>query len=161
MDPKLFDGLSIPKLRLGNRPQLAFEIPPDADQIKDAAPEPVPDAVFGDARHPRAMVDRNFFGGRPAAVNQDWQKAMPTVERENAVHRPAPEGAQGAAGVVKIRAQRGLSRPARNARGDTAQPVVLAIDPPAADEIHVEQFGEQPRQIRRVSLQTTVERRED
>src|SRR5213596_3638221 len=83
--------LLIRKFRGLHATEAPLLIPGNTHQIKNAAPEPVPDAVLGNAGHARAMVDRHFTDRRGGALNQDGQKAMPAVERENTVQRGAFE----------------------------------------------------------------------
>src|SRR5579859_2567683 len=45
--------------------------PRDPEQVNDPAPQPVPKAVFGNARHAWPVVHRDFANLRPAAVGQD------------------------------------------------------------------------------------------
>src|SRR5207249_4712478 len=153
--------LLVREFRDGHPPQPALLIPSDTHQIKNAAPEPVPYAIFGEPGHARAMINRHFLDRRTGAQNQDGQKAMPAVEREDTVQRGAFECAQAAAGVTKVRAQNGPARPARDSRGYPTEPIVLAIDPEAADEIEPVQFGEQSGQVCRIILQIAVERGDD
>src|SRR6266571_2943089 len=146
------------ELRQGDPPQSALLIPPDADQIKNPAPKPVPDTVFGHPRNAWPVVHGDFLSGRAPALNENREKAMPAVEGEDAVQSRAFECAQATARIPEIRSQNRFPRPARDARGDSTQPVVLAIDPHAGDEINAVQFGEKPRQISGVILQVAVER---
>src|SRR6266571_7449815 len=93
------------ELRQGDPPQSALLIPPDADQIKNPAPKPVPDTVFGHPRNAWPVVYGDFLRSCAPVLNQNRQKAMPAVERKDAGQRRAFEHAQSAARIQEIHPQ--------------------------------------------------------
>src|SRR5436853_3993649 len=94
------------------RRQSSLLIPSHSDQIVNAATEPVPHAVFGNACRSLSMIHGNLPRLYAGAVNQDRQETMPAVERKDPVERRPLEHTQGTAGVLKVRLEHAFARPA-------------------------------------------------
>ena len=99
-------------------------VPGQREQVCDAAAEAVPDAVFRDTGHARAVVHGDFLAAFAAAVDEHGQEPVDAVEAEQTVQRLAAEDAQRAAGVREIHAERGLARGAGDAGGDFAEEII-------------------------------------
>lgn len=136
----------------GDRAKAAFLIPGEADEIVEAASEPIPDAIFGDASDAGTMVDGNFKRAGAGSVDQDGEETMEAVKGEDALECSALKGTRGATGVREVYAQRRSASPAGDLGGGAPDEAIVALDPFAAHEIHPGQFADQPWQIGRVIL---------
>src|SRR5262245_62151472 len=119
----------------------AADQPPHAEQIENADPQPVPQAVVRDTVLARPIdyidiVDRMAF-----AADQRRQEAMQPVEIGKPQEQVARKRLQAAAGVARAVAQDGGAHPIGDARLEPLEWRRAAADPLAGDEAKARHAG--------------------
>src|SRR3954470_22146230 len=110
-------------------------VPRDRDQIVNAAPKAIEHAVLRNARHSRAVIDRNLLGRMSAAMHQHRQESVQAVKTKKTIQCRAFENTKRATRIGKINAQGRTPRPTRNFRRHLPHPCVFALGTDAANKI--------------------------
>ena len=135
--------------------------PADSEEVHNAAAEAVPEAVFGDAGDAGTVVHGNFNDTRAGGMGEHGHEAVKAVKGKEGFEDGALEGAQPAAGIAEIHAEHEFAGLAGDVGGETAQGIVLAFGPHAANDVVFFQFGEEARKISGVVLQVAIESEDD
>jgi hypothetical protein len=135
----------------------AFLEPADPDEVIEAAPEPVPDTVFGDAGSSGAVIDRDFLNAMAGGVDEHGEESVPSVEGEDAIEGGAVEDAEEAAGIGEVDAEgEATGEPGDTGREDT-DPIILSFGADAADEVGAVEFVEEFGEVGGVVLEVTIQ----
>lgn len=129
----------------------------DHDEVADASPKPIPNAVFRDAGRAGMMPDRDFAHAGAASSGDHRHETVHAIEWGDRSQHAAVKHAQVAAGIGEVDAQGQLARPAGNAGRDLADGAIDAFGANPANHIPVAQVGQHRGEIRGVVLDVAVE----
>lgn len=110
---------------------------------------------------PRPVVDGHLGDPRSLQLEQRGQEAVHAVEQGDAAQEVGAVDAQGATDVGDRFVGQRVAHAGGDARGDPAQPGVLAIHADAADHVETVKMVEKPRDVGRIVLQIGVEGDDD